>query len=303
MKRRLVGPVVAASILWPAVAGAQTPVTPPLVLTTTASTRAMALGGAYMMNAGHADALFHHPALLTNASGFGLEVQRWAGHGSATAASAAMGWFGGGVAVGLQTLQAGMQRAYVPRGQDDLFTTGEVPLSERVATVGYARTFFGVQVGVAGKLVDERLGGAHSSTVLVDAGAARQVGPLTVGLTVRDIGDDPFETDGDLGPARVVLGAGAYGRQLGPLDVGLAGHLSYASEETVYGGGLELGYWPISGRTFVARIGVQNAPEGSAADPFTFGFAFWGDDLVLEWAYQGFGDLDVGTHRFGVRWR
>ena len=101
----------------------------------------------------------------------------------------------------------------------------------------------------------------------------------------------------------MVLGAGAYGRQLGPLDVGLAGHLSYASEETVYGGGLELGYWPISGRTFVARIGVQNAPEGSAADPFTFGFAFWGDDLVLEWAYQGFGDLDVGTHRFGVRWR
>lgn len=281
----------------------QTPAVSPAVLTAPASTRAMALGGAYMMNAGHADALFHHPALLTGASGFGLEWQTWGGEGSATAASAAMAWLGGGVGIGLQTLQGGMPTRFVPARQDPLFTHGPVAVSERVATVGYARTFFGVQVGASGKLVEERLDGAKSSAVLVDVGVARSVGPITVGLTVKDIGNDPFETDGNGGPSRIVLGAGAYGKELGPLDVGFTGAVSYASEETLVGGGLEFGYWPINGRTFVARVGLQAAPDGSAADPVTLGFAFWGDDLVLEWAYQGFGDLDDGTHRFGVRWR
>lgn len=295
--------ILLASILLPAAVWAQAPVTPPKVLAVPASTRAMALGGAYVMNAGQADAIFHHPALLTGASGFGLEWQTWGGEGSATAASAAMAWLGGGVGVGLQTLQAGMPGVHVPAADDALFETGPVPLSERVATVGYARGLMGIQVGVAGKMVEERLDGAKSTTVLVDVGAARTVGPLTVGLTVRDIGNDPFEHNRNNGPSRVVLGAGAYGRPLGPFDVGLAGTLSYASEQTLVGGGLELGYWPISGRTFVARVGLRNAPDGSAADPLTLGFAFWGDDLVLEWAYQGFGDLDQGTHRFGVRWR
>ena len=69
----------------------------PRVLELPASTRAMALGDAYMMNAQHADALFYHPALLTEASGFGLELQRWGTNSTATAASAAMQWLGGGV--------------------------------------------------------------------------------------------------------------------------------------------------------------------------------------------------------------
>ena len=52
----------------------------------------------------------------------------------------------------------------------------------------------------------------------------------------------------------------------------------------------------------MARAGVHRVPEG-VGSPFTFGFAYWGDSLVLEWAYQRFGDLGEATHRFGVRWR
>ena len=57
------------------------------------------------------------------------------------------------------------------------------------------------------------------------------------------------------------------------------------------------------GRTFVGRVGVRRVPEGEAS-PVSLGFAFWGDDLVLEWAWQPFGDpVDAGTHRFGIGWR
>ena len=297
----------------PVPAAGQTPSTPPRVLSLPASARAMALGGAYMMNANHADALFHHPALLASATGFGLDVQRWNGAGTSAAASAVTGWLGGGIGIGLQVLTAGLPEhgetgaggtGHSDTGrQDDLFTHGPVPLSEQVATLGYARRFFGVQFGVTGKLVELRLDGARSSTLLADVGAARALGPVTVGLTVRDLGSDPFQTDGDFTPARVVLGVGSYGKQVGPLDVGFTGALSRGSDDTRVGGGLEFGYWPISGRTFVARVGLQTTPEGSEADPVTFGFAFWGDRVVVEWAYQGFGEMDAATHRFGVRWR
>ena len=69
------------------------------------STRAMALGDAYAMDSGHADAVFYHPALLTGAAGMGLELQRWGSNSWSVAASAAFTWFGGGVAIGLRTLE------------------------------------------------------------------------------------------------------------------------------------------------------------------------------------------------------
>ena len=73
---------------------------------------------------------------------------------------------------------------------------------------------------------------------------------------------------------------------------------------TTLGGGVELGYYPIQGRTFVARLGFQDVPEDSEAAPVTMGFAFWADDLTIEWAFRPVSDADEGgTHRFGVRWR
>lgn len=293
-------------VLFPPAAAGQTPATPATVLALPASTRGMALGGAYMMNAGHADAVFHHPALLAGATGFGLDVQRWGGAASAAAASAATAWLGGGVGVGVQVLNAGLDRRSGGDAgpiQDPLLVHGPVPLAEQVATLGYARRIFGLQVGITGKLVDLRLDGARSSTVLADVGAARALGPVTVGLTVKDLGNDPFESGGNHAPARILLGAGAYGQQAGPLDLGIAGALSHGAGGTRVGGGVELGYWPVVGRTLVARAGVESRPGGSDVHPFTFGFAFWGDRVVVEWAYRGFADQDAGTHRFGVRWR
>jgi hypothetical protein len=272
-----------------------------------ASARAMALGDAYAMDSGHADALFYHPALIADAGGMGLEMQRWGSNGSSMAASAAFSWFGGGIAVGLRTLAyTRAAGAGGPAGEDVLFRSGVDPASDRIATIGYAREgMLGFDVGVAVDLVSERFyGDGDQKVVRVDVGLAREVGPVRVGLTVADLGPEPVVgTQGET--PRFLLGAGGYGRPLGPLDVGFAAKVGVVDEEFVYGGGIELGYWPIQGRTFIARFGFQDVPDGSDALPLTTGFAFQGDDIVVEWAYRPFSDgaPEGGSHRFGLRWR
>jgi hypothetical protein len=290
----------------------------PVVTQIPASTRAMALGDAYMMNAAHADAIFYHPALLAGASGFGLDVQSWGGSGTAASASAALPWLGGGVALGVQTLTYGTTQAVVlgdvgsaaPGGQDVLFDGRTDNVSEWIASLGYAREVLGIDVGVVGKLVEAQVFSSDGSAWMVDVGVAREVGPLTAGLAWRNLGQSLSLRTGTFGtgapdrPDGPTLGVGGYGRQLGPLDVGLAGSVSYVSSVWLPSAGVEVGYWPIQGRTFVGRIGVQRVPVGEAS-PFSFGFAFWGDDITLEWAFQPFsgGVSGGGTHRVGVRWR
>ena len=281
----------------------------PLLLRLPASTRAMALGDAFMTDAGSADGVFYHPALVSGASGFGLAVQSWSGASTSAHASAATDWFGGTVAVGLQTLQYD-RAAGAPVGaglaQDLLFRQEARGASERVASVGYARESSGLRWGVSGKVLEQRLEGAAETAWAVDLGLAREVGPLTVALSAQNLGTEM--TFGDAGvplPRRYTLGAGAYGREVGPLDVGFSGSLRYEeqAEEWVPGAGLEVGYWPVRGRTFVGRVGVQRVPEGEASG-VTLGAAFWGDDLALEWAWMPFGGaVDDGTHRFGIGWR
>jgi hypothetical protein len=287
---------------------AQTAGALPRVAELPASTRAMALGDAYMMDAGHADALFYHPSLLRGASGFGIDLQRWGTRSSTTTVSAATQWLGGGIGIGLQSLQfggdAGLATAAAPAGQDHLYTLGPVPVSERIATVGYARQIGGLNVGLATKFVEERVGSARDATMLFDVGVSRNVGQFTAGLTYRNIGEDLSLGGTDVTrPDGLTLGIGAYGQQAGIFDLGFTGAVTYVGEEMIPAGGIEVGYWPIQGRTFVARIGARRVVEGEAS-PVSFGFAFWGDDITLEWAFQPVDAAGAsGTHRFGVRWR
>ena len=74
-----------------------------------------------------------------------------------------------------------------------------------------------------------------------------------------------------------------------------------ADGEWVVGGGLEFGYWPVRGRTFVARIGARTIPEGEAS-PLSLGGSFWGDDLVVDYAFQPVDGTD-GVHRITLGWR
>jgi len=298
----------AAALLAPASIAAQAPGHVPLILELPASTRAMAQGDAFAMAGRSPDAVFYHPALLQGASGFGLEVQTWGSGASAAAASAAMAWYGGTVAIGLQTLQYGAPVADVralPGGQDALFQLGPVPSSERVASVGFGWRMLGVRVGLVGKLVEEHISDERDATGAVDVGTASSLGPLTVALSVQNLGPDMGFASGTAPlPRRVTLGVGGYSRPVGPLDVGFSGAAvtRRADGKVVVGAGLDVGYWPIIGRTFIARVGVRSVPEGGGS-PVTFGFAYQGDNLVLQTAYERFADLDEATWRFGVGWR
>ena len=87
-------------------------------------------------------------------------------------------------------------------------------------------------------------------------------------------------------------------------DIGVTGAANWSEDRTTISGGLEIGYWPIRGRTFVARVGFQDPPAGSGLSPVSLGFAFWGDDITVEWAFRAYdGTESSGTHRFGLRWR
>jgi len=291
------------ALLSPAAAYGQVEGALPKVLGLPASTRAMALGNAYQPTARHSDGLFYNPALLVGSTGFGLDVQQWSGTSSSSSVSSVVPWFGGGAGVGLQVLQFEVPTRSVPDGQDHLFSSGAVSVSERVATLGYAHELFGFDLGVAGKLAEVRVGGARSRVVQADVGVARGVGPIVVGLAAQDLGGRPFGAEGDDGDSampRVTLGAGAYGQPVGIFDFGFSAALGRSEARTTLGGGLELGYWPVTGRTFLARVGAASAPAGSDASPFTFGLAYWGDDLRIEWAYQAIGSS--GTQRLGVSW-
>jgi len=209
--------------------------------------------------------------------------------------------------VGLRTLQyaaAGIGVAAAPSGQDHLFGSGPAPVSERTASLGYAHGIpFELDLGVGVHFVDERVGTSHQNVVLFDVSAAREIGPVVVGVTVHDLGGKPI-LDTGAKPSRVVIGAGNYGQPLGILDIGYAATVGFGDDAVTYGGGLEVGYWPIQGRTFVARVGLQDVPDESDASPVTMGLAFWGDNITVEWAFRPFGGTDEGgTHRVGVRWR
>ncbi|NJD17880.1 MAG: hypothetical protein FIA95_01140, partial [Gemmatimonadetes bacterium] len=139
-----------ALALTPAPAAAQNRGELPKLLTLPASTRAMALGGAYQPTARHSDGVFYNPALVNGSTGMGVDVQQWGRESSAAAASAALPWFGGSVAVGLQALQFGIAGAVVPDHQDHLFDRDNTAVSERSVVAGYARKLIGVEWGVAG---------------------------------------------------------------------------------------------------------------------------------------------------------
>ena len=279
----------------------------PLVQQLPNSTRAMAMGDAYAMSSGHADVLFYHPSLLGEASGMGLEGQRWGGASSSFAMSAAFSFLGGGLGIGLRSLQYGALDGATPApgGQDHLFVLGDAPVSERIATIGYSReAFWGLDLGLAFDFVDERVDGSKQNVVMAEIGLSGDIGPVTVGLTLADIGEKPIVEERQ-GPGRILLGAGSYGRQLGIFDIGYAARVGVDGDELAYGGGIEVGYWPVQGRTFVARLGFQDVPEGSEALPITMGFAFQGDDVTVDWAYRPFGESapNGGSHRFALRLR
>jgi hypothetical protein len=278
----------------------------PLILQLPMSTRALGMGNAYVLALGDADAVFYHPGLLDTSRGMGLSMSRYGSESSLFAASAAAEWFRGGVGVGLQTLSysaASLGSGAFVQGEEGLSATGPVAATENVASVAYARVLFGFRVGLAAKLIEQRLPAERDVTVAADLGVARNIGLFTFGLAARNFGRDPdLEAfDAEL-PWNVTLGGSTRSLPFGPLDVVAAAAGTWARDEHwEAGGGIEAAYWPVSGRTFIGRVGVRWV-EDSEARPLTLGAGFSGDRIVLDYAFQDF-DAGKPLHRLTVRWR
>ena len=281
----------------------------------------MGLGGAFWTGGNADHTVFHHPALISG-QGFDLslggifsrkdgnrqrdrDAERDRGPDDAIhlTLSASGSWLGGSVAVGLAVFDYGgdidIQRE---RGRSNggasRFSWGA---TEFVGTVAYRRTVFGFGAGAAGKVVGWTVGGTRSRTVAVDVGVSRTFWQLTTALTVQNLGQNLEMGGRDVHLSRrVVLGVGTQRRApVGPLDIG--GAVQVAREyggDIVPGGGVEVAYWPIQRRVFIARIGVVRVVEGDGS-PVTFGAGFEGDRVRLDYGYRDRGP-ETGPHQIGI---
>jgi hypothetical protein len=289
-----------------------------LVLELPASTRALGLANSFSLGFPNSDVVFYHPGLLSQAQGLSGSVQRYASHSTLAAFSAGQSWLSGGVALGVQFLTYGAA-ATEPVGGGDILAlptdvgslteNGDIAVSELVLSAGYGRRVMGIQMGVVGKLVEQRFGSLRASTGALDLGvAASTVVPfgrtLTVGLAVQNLGPDMCFGDADIPlPIRFTLGAATRRAPVGPLDLTVSSAVSYRMDgDVVPSVGMEVAYWPVTGRTFVGRVGYRHLPGGQSGWPVTFGGGFSGDEITLDYAYEGF-DSGSGSHRFSIGWR
>lgn len=298
----------------------------PLPLVLPAGARAVALGGAFWTSGDEAGAIFHHPSLMSG-NGFGASYQRfgapetigpvdsfWTMSGSAE-------WMGGVAGVGLAFMEyaaAGGAPWHWPKNATDLgHFTSRNAASAYVAAAGFAREIAGFAVGGAVKAVGMRVADARDMVGAVDLGASTEVGPATVALTVQNLGPTlRLGSEGHEVPLarRATLGAGAGRAPLGPLDVGGAVRVT-RNENGKYlvGGGVEVAWWPLVRRVFLARVGFARTPSADLLDErfyeLAFGGGFAGDRIRLDYAYQRHGPQDgvhhplVVSHTFGLSFR
>ncbi|MCY3600227.1 MAG: hypothetical protein OXN85_09695 [Gemmatimonadetes bacterium] len=276
-----------------------------LVLQAPASVEAAAYGNAPYLRGGGADLLFYAPALIGRAGGMAASLHRYGSEGT-LATLASKGSVGlGDFAVGLQYMRyGGSGTAPLPDLQSAAFGDGE-PATEFAASLGYARTLFGVvDAGVVAKYVELHfLRALRDRALAVDLGVAREFGPAMVSLTARNLGSD-LETREftDRIPTQLALGISTESFEVGELDMFLTSQVARRRDgEIIPAGGVEVSYWPVQGYTFRLRAGLQRVVEDKRS-PFTFGLAFTGDALTLEYAFQAF-DVDGNAHRFGLSFR
>ncbi len=265
------------------------------------------MGGGYTLSGPLPDVLFRSPGAVSDARGASVVGTDFGPNARSFSAAGAVAWWGGAVAVGVQTLSYSVDSedpTLLPPLQSSLGTDQPTPLSETAVSLAYGRNLFGFDFGATVKLLDARLGAARSGTVALDAGAAAELGPVRLAVSVQNLGEGLEFPLGELDlPLRVGANASAGLPSLGPLDLGAAVNaFRLGNGGSDVGGGLEVRYWPISGRTFAARVGYRHLSDDADLQGVTLGAGFLGDQIRIDYAWQD-GGLAGAVHRLGVGWR
>lgn len=277
----------------------------PLAPQLAAGTRALAMGNVLVAGRG-SEVLFYNPAQLALAPGIAVAAQRY-GSASTLGTLAAATSLGGtwGVAAGVQLLDYNASADAFPALPAALTTRGPIAAASRAAALGVSAQYKGMRWGLAAKYVDERLPSVRDGALVLDLGAARDVGPLTVGLAAQNLGPDlrAGAARAEM-PRRVTLGAAATAPPLGAfVDLTATAAVSVLRDGFVApAGGVELSVTPLEGWTFAARVGARRVVDHAAEQPVTVGAGFSIDRLSLDYAYEGLSGRG-GGHRAGVQIR
>ena len=282
----------------------------PFVLEIESSAAAGALGGAFPLGAGTADILFYQPGALGSAQGVAAYRASYGGAGSMAAVAGTTSWFGGTIGVGFQSLShrgsggLGGTAPFESAIRADLPPGPVETRAESVLSLGFARGVGPVELGVVGKWASTRAGGEQDGQPYVDVGAALDAGPATVALAVRNVGPGMESGASTLdAPVRASLTAASDSKVVGPFDVSAAARLDRTGGgDLVAGGGVEVAWWPIQGRTFAARAGYGHPVPDDPAGGLTLGGSFRGDQFSVHYAYTEL-DEERGVHRFSLSWR
>jgi hypothetical protein len=201
-----------------------------------------------------------------------------------------------GVALGIQTFLGVENRA----GRSEGYRTQSQMYAELQASGALSRRLLGFDVGVQVSLVERARDGDHARAASFGAGVMRDLGRLRLGASVTDLGSDV--TAGDAS----ITNDPAYRAQLaletlpvGPLDLAAGAHVGHGPEGWMGGAGVELAYWPVSGRTFRLLAGVRDRP-GSSDAVLSVGGSISLDGLTIEYASS---DPSNPSHRIGLSWR
>lgn len=287
----------------PAVGQSETP----SVAVFPASAAAAGMGDAFPLATGGADVLFYHPGALNLANGVTATFSGSGKSGSLFSTAGAMDWFGGTVVVGMQNRTYGVMFSGadgLAQSEWELARGGGVTYSESALSVGYGHEVGPLLMGATGRLLTVRAGETFDRGAAFDVGAAYNAGIAVAALSVQAVGPGLELGTEDVNlPTRVSLGIATRRRPLGPLDVMAAGAIDrLRGGDFRPGGGVELSYWPVQGRTFAARFGYDHPIEGDPASGLTLGGALMGDDFSLDYAWARIND-DQTVHRIGVSWR
>ncbi len=303
MRARFVG--VLALGLVPSTARAQAAGFGPIVLQLPASTRAIGFGSAYV-GVREPEAVFYNPAQLGTRPGIAISAERYGpvSTAGAVASTYVFGKFGFGL--GAQMLDfrsAGPAYPGAAPNGEQLLAGGAYPASSLVAAAALEMAYKGIRWGLTQKLAQDQVSFGRDGAWLTDVGAAREIGPVTVGATVQNLGASPkmLGTSAEL-PTRGTIGA-AGGLPLGALfDLAASGEVSVRRGGRVSpAGGVELGYVPIDGVTFAGRIGAR-LPEENGAAPITLGASFTFDRVSIDYGFEPYQGEGSG-HRIGIRIR
>lgn len=277
----------------------------PLALQLPASTRAIGFGNAYV-GVREAEGVFYNPANAGGRNLVALSAERYGSEAVAGAFATSFAFGPAGVGIGAQLVDYRVAAARYPDlapNGEQLTRSGPFPASSLVATMGLAIPFKGVRWGVAAKVAQDRVAAGRDGVLLADLGAAKEIGPVSLGLSVQNLGTSSrvLGTSAAL-PTRATLGFAGGGRPVGPFDFAASAALSVRRGGRVSpAGGGEFSYTPIDGVTFAGRLGAR-LPEKRAELPIAMGASFSFDRVTLDYGFEPYHGPGSG-HRVGLRVR